>query len=81
MRKTSGMKRPTKLRTRALEVGALNKAGGGRGTYCGSQLHCDNCGCTYDVMCAVGGAIDGGYNYMFGGFQFAAYCPSCGTAS
>ena len=39
------MKRTTKqLRTQTLDVEALQKATGARGTCCGNQTHCNACG-------------------------------------
>lgn len=70
-----------KLRARTLDTTALRQVAGGRGTYCGNQLHCDNCGSTYDAYCPTAGSMDGGMTFMFAGYDFAANCPSCGAAS
>ena len=43
------MKRIHRLRSQPLDVEALRKASGGRGSYCGNTLHCNACG---DVDCA-----------------------------
>lgn len=38
------------LRTRSLDLTALKQVQGGRGTWCGSTMHCD-CGCSWQIEC------------------------------
>ena len=58
----------TKLATRTLDPVKLRKVTGGRGTYCGSELHCD-CGYVW-VPCPTDNGM---------GLDFSSYamCPSC----
>jgi hypothetical protein len=55
------------MRTTNLDVAKLEKVSGGRGSFCGAVLHCDNCG--YVGQC---GASSGG-----GAMAINIYCTRC----
>lgn len=68
------MKKPTRpknLRVQNLDLTALKQVHGGRGTWCGSLMHCD---CGYAWMFECSGDVFGYFSTNID------YCPSCGVS-
>lgn len=64
------------LRVRNLSQEALKKASGGRGTACGTYMHCDQCNAAWSFGCY--GDPMSGYFQMWG---LDPSCPNCGAAN
>lgn len=67
-------KRPA-LRTQALDTSALEKVSGGRGGFCGSQIHCD-CGYAWEFY--GGSCPDETGMYVMDIWIWS--CPNCGAS-